>query len=420
MTSKICSRCTETKELVYFPIKRASRDGYDPRCKDCHREVRRARAAADLELEVKTCTTCKRELPLEEFNITSNSTTHQCRDCHHKYVNAKNAGRRADTTGKEVTLQCTQCKRQRPATEFNVAPGNSTGRMGACKECRSAARKDRAGIVIVYPVDKQTCNHCQCEKPAVDFAINMGRKSGIQSFCRSCCAAKLSEQNYSPISEKECAACKEVKPKEAYVLRPTSKTGLESYCRDCKHAVNRRHRAFVRSFKEGKKCEHCGYGDYLALDFAHRHGTEKLRSKVGTPIEPSEITNRELFLNEMKKVFLLCKMCHFKYDRKMVQAKAPVTLKEVGRARRKEVLRDFVGSIKLAIGKCTDCKRQDMGGFHFDHLPQYIKKAGIARIAGQRLLSAEAEIVDEIKKCELCCANCHFLRTLHRLSSADC
>lgn len=65
----------------------------------------------------------------------------------------------------------------------------------------------------------------------------------------------------------------------------------------------------------------------------------------------------------------------------------------------------------LKEGKpCTDC-----GGIYppvcldFDHLPQFQKRLGVARMVGT--CRSWAAIEAEIAKCELVCANCHRLRT---------
>ena len=48
---------------------------------------------------------------------------------------------------------------------------------------------------------------------------------------------------------------------------------------------------------------------------------------------------------------------------------------------------------------------------HWDHLPGYIKAGDVSAMVGNR----RREIVlDELKKCELVCANCHVMRTVVR------
>lgn len=62
---------------------------------------------------------------------------------------------------------------------------------------------------------------------------------------------------------------------------------------------------------------------------------------------------------------------------------------------------------------CVDCKIQyHPVAMDFDHLPGYEKKSinGFAGMSKERLL-------EEIKKCELVCSNCHRLRTYNRVKT---
>jgi hypothetical protein len=48
---------------------------------------------------------------------------------------------------------------------------------------------------------------------------------------------------------------------------------------------------------------------------------------------------------------------------------------------------------------------------HWDHLPGYLKVSEISSMVGGW---SRAAIQDELKKCELVCANCHVMRTVVR------
>lgn len=71
-----------------------------------------------------------------------------------------------------------------------------------------------------------------------------------------------------------------------------------------------------------------------------------------------------------------------------------------------------VNALKEAF-PCIDCKkRHPFWVMQFDHLPGSVKKGTISRMirAGRR-----ESVFEEIKKCELVCANCHATRTYNRL-----
>jgi len=68
-------------------------------------------------------------------------------------------------------------------------------------------------------------------------------------------------------------------------------------------------------------------------------------------------------------------------------------------------------SLKDSIS-CTDCDETfPPYVMHWDHLPGYQKVSEISSMVGSRRRDA---ILDELKKCELVCANCHVMRTVVR------
>jgi len=63
---------------------------------------------------------------------------------------------------------------------------------------------------------------------------------------------------------------------------------------------------------------------------------------------------------------------------------------------------------KIKDVPCKDCGIKYIKAvMHFDHLPQYEKKFSL-NLAKEHSLN---DILEEIKKCEIVCANCHRLRT---------
>lgn len=72
-----------------------------------------------------------------------------------------------------------------------------------------------------------------------------------------------------------------------------------------------------------------------------------------------------------------------------------------------------VAAIKIELG-CTDCGyREHPDALEFDHLPGFEKVAGINAMLRRGV--GWAKIEAEIAKCEVVCANCHRIRTRHRL-----
>lgn len=82
---------------------------------------------------------------------------------------------------------------------------------------------------------------------------------------------------------------------------------------------------------------------------------------------------------------------------------------EINSRRRKEVVAaNRAMIISLKDSPCTDCGgRFPPCAMHFDHLDPSTKKFIIAK----KLNTSKENILEEIAKCELVCANCHAIRT---------
>jgi len=102
-----------------------------------------------------------------------------------------------------------------------------------------------------------------------------------------------------------------------------------------------------------------------------------------------------------------CKSCKKTIDAASYQKNREARLE----ARKKDrgILRAWLNNLK--DGPCVDC-----GGLfpfymmEWDHLPRFEKSFDICMAPSKRLA------LEEIKKCELVCANCHRGRTFHRAS----
>lgn len=70
-----------------------------------------------------------------------------------------------------------------------------------------------------------------------------------------------------------------------------------------------------------------------------------------------------------------------------------------------------MASLKAGI-PCRDCHEVfPVWVMHWDHLPGFEKTADISVMVTTR---TRAAVLEEIKKCELVCANCHVMRTVVR------
>jgi hypothetical protein len=100
-----------------------------------------------------------------------------------------------------------------------------------------------------------------------------------------------------------------------------------------------------------------------------------------------------------------------KYNKKWLAAH-PGYMKEAQRLRYKRC-REFLDKLKAA--PCMDCgKKYPPCAMDFDHQPTFKKLCAI----GQLFNSPRKLLLEELKKCELVCANCHRIRTCKRSKHA--
>lgn len=111
--------------------------------------------------------------------------------------------------------------------------------------------------------------------------------------------------------------------------------------------------------------------------------------------------------------FSYCRNCRNAYDRSYYRTRG----KAARNARKRAWLtaeRKWMASLKHGI-PCADCRCVfPVYVMHWDHLPDFQKTDSISAMVGSRRREA---ILQELKKCELVCANCHILRTIGRSRS---
>jgi hypothetical protein len=106
------------------------------------------------------------------------------------------------------------------------------------------------------------------------------------------------------------------------------------------------------------------------------------------------------------------KLRHNKYMREVWyprNRKKHIAYVRAAKRKKKRSMREFVNSLK--DGPCTDCKNTfPPVAMDFDHLGNKSFGIGTAVVSCR----SKAQILDEVKKCELVCSNCHRVRTEER------
>ena len=108
--------------------------------------------------------------------------------------------------------------------------------------------------------------------------------------------------------------------------------------------------------------------------------------------------------------FSYCRNCRNAYDRRYyVERGRPA------RSARKRAAVDAARAWMVSLKEGRPCG--DCGGvfpvfvMHWDHLPDFDKEGEISSMLASR---TRAAVLEELKKCELVCANCHVMRTVAR------
>jgi len=115
------------------------------------------------------------------------------------------------------------------------------------------------------------------------------------------------------------------------------------------------------------------------------------------------------FHNSRRGQFTYCRECRRAYDRRYYHERGRAARMERGRAHR-EAARAWMDALKDM--PCTDCGQMYPAWvMHWDHLPNYEKFDDISSMVGSQRRTL---VLDELKKCELVCANCHVMRTITR------
>lgn len=222
------------------------------------------------------------------------------------------------------------------------------------------------------------------------------------------------------IKEQACKTCNIVKPADQFFIQLESKTGIDSSCKKCRKKQYEECKQYMISEKkqvgrcENKDCNYSHNDNWKVLDFAHIDRTTKFKH----PKTHKIVEFRRLKLADMKierlKCRIICRNCH-RMETKLEEMKLAKTRKPLPEfyQNRKAKYADFVLSEKLRRVACVDCKlpisATNQTVFDFDHRIREEKLSSISKmVSGKKEIST---IQEEMKKCDLRCANCHQLKT---------
>jgi hypothetical protein len=117
----------------------------------------------------------------------------------------------------DALKSCSKCRLEKPMDEFNRFSRTRDGRQSYCRACSSAANRPATEAKSAERAARrkarddrpdQRCPGCEQWVPRSGFAVNKASRSGLQTYCRPCSAErqrKYKEANREAISERRRA-----------------------------------------------------------------------------------------------------------------------------------------------------------------------------------------------------------------------
>lgn len=127
----------------------------------------------------KTCSKCKEEKDLSEFNIDKTrkfGVTCACKKCRHPTIKIPKTGFKF----------CTECLEEKENKLFSKCSINSTGLTSSCKDCQKEKRTNKVQEKVLNTSGFKVCTTCLIEQPISMFYKNNNTKDLLNSGCKSC------------------------------------------------------------------------------------------------------------------------------------------------------------------------------------------------------------------------------------------
>jgi hypothetical protein len=268
---------------------------------------------------------------------------------------------------------------------------------------------------------EKCCTACGESKTLSCFGPNRRMADGLHYVCKPC--KKQRDEEYRQrkreknaavewrnlidwTGTKRCTRCKEELPKTSFGPDHRLKDYLSIYCKACtfkdqQPRKRKLHQYLWEKREQSNGCVDCGCKDPRLLQFDHVRGSKK---QAVTTLSSTRTIDEELLKTDMR-----CVMCH-RY--KSVKEGPKPSSTAVARHRNRERVR----SVKFQIGGCQNCglKIEKDDEFHhscfdFDHLDRSTKKEKVSNLMARG--ASVATLDEEIAKCQLLCAACHWLKT---------
>lgn len=268
-------------------------------------------------------------------------------------------------------------------------------------------RRRRPPADEITPDTPIWCPACQCEHPASAFTKETRRYSGLATVCRAARAtARQTEAGRAATKERNQARWADPQ----YRDKSREWQRLRRRRLGATHDLRRarlRLQAIVDAWKT-PGCADCGYANPRGIDPDHRDGTLKV-GHVSRLVQLCVSADR--LRAELAKCCPRCARCHRRVTQEQRASSWRTTERIPPSWQRRLDMQDRNDAIKLSLG-CADCGWAGWArGLDWDH----VRGQKVATIA---ILIANGrpwtDVLAEMDKCELVCANCHRIRTAAR------
>lgn len=166
---KHCSRCHRWLPIEAFAIRKASSDGRQNYCRECHSAWSRARRprklvpAPEVDAGFKWCRPCQQIKPLEAFaknRSAKDGYQGHCRDCQVKAYQSRQRAMGKTPRPRDVPeghKYCCSCQQMKPFSEWSRNSRSSDGWQTRCKACASVAGR-REYLARKYAMTVEAAN----------------------------------------------------------------------------------------------------------------------------------------------------------------------------------------------------------------------------------------------------------------------
>ena len=245
----------------------------------------------------------------------------------------------------------------------------------------------------------RTCTKCQTPRKLGEFrSYKKGSRTYIRRSCRDCerkAGRKYYATHREQVAEKNHRYYRE-NPEYFEEYRGARREKYSRQAVECHRRARHERYDRIRALKESSPCKDCDHHyPHYVMDFDHLDSALKVA-------DVSSLVKRGVswpkVLDEVGKCDLVCANCHRLRTYKGNNS-YKTRLFHYHKAILDELKRDT---------PCLDCgKRLQPCQMDFDHIDSTEKSANVARLVG----SPTEELLEELGKCHLVCANCHRVRT---------